>query len=60
MAAGGEVAPTGDMPMEEEMTSDDLRAQTKEQQKLILQLKDMIREREQNLAEKVKENKVLL
>ena len=49
---------TGDIAMEEEMTVDDLKSQTKEQQKLILQLKEMIREREQSLAEKAKENKV--
>ena len=44
--------------MEGEMTVDDLKSQNLEQQKLILQLKDMIREREQSLAEKTKENKV--
>jgi uncharacterized coiled-coil protein SlyX len=43
--------------METEATLDDLKAQTNEQQKLILQLKDMIREREKTVLERDSEIK---
>ena len=48
---------TGDISMEGEMTVDDLKSQNMEQQKLILQLKDMIREREKSLHDKENEMK---